>query len=176
VDVCAFYIRQSFTVKENPMKTIATALLSLMVCAAPASANYFFNSQWGTMLNVGSAPNPTPDQLRAIGDTDHGRDVRRSDQPVSIGSASAEPTNVTVIPTRAAVVPASTNIIPVRTNASPREEPRITAQLNRASLIQARAIASDASAVKTTKTAAAKNNKKALKAAADAKSAKKSRV
>ena len=146
------------------MKTITTALLSLMVCAAPASANYFFNSQWRTTLNVGSAPNPTPDQLRAIGDSNHRGDVRRSDQPVSTGSASAAPTSFTVIPETAAVIPASTTvIIPARTNASPREEPRVTAQLNRASLIQARAIASDAPAVKTTKAAAAGNKAAARK-------------
>jgi hypothetical protein len=159
------------------MKTITTALLSLMVCAAPASANYFFNSQWGTMLNVGSAPNPTPDQLRAIGDSNRGGDVRRSDRPVSTRRASAAPTTFTAIPTTAAVIPASTSvIIPARTNASPREEPRVTAQLNRASLIQARAVASDAPAVKTTKAAAATNKKTAVKAAANAKSGKKSRV
>jgi hypothetical protein len=80
------------------------------------------------------------------------------------------------MPATAAVIPASV-IVPARTNASPREEPRVTAQLNRASLIQARAIASDAAAVKTKKAAAAANNKKtAVKAASTAKSAKKSRV
>jgi outer membrane protein OmpA-like peptidoglycan-associated protein len=39
-------------------------LLSAAVCAAPASANYFSNPRAGTQLNIGSAPNPKPSQLR----------------------------------------------------------------------------------------------------------------
>jgi len=57
--------------REMTMKT--TTLMSLLllsaVCATPASANFFSNSRWNTMLNIGSAPSPTPAQLRAIGDS-----------------------------------------------------------------------------------------------------------
>ena len=53
-------------------KKIAAAM-SLMVLSAvsiaPASANWFSNPRAGVNLNVGSAPNPTPGDLRAIGDS-----------------------------------------------------------------------------------------------------------
>jgi hypothetical protein len=44
-------------------------LLLSAVCITPASANWFSNPKTGTTLNVGSAPNPTPADLRAIGDS-----------------------------------------------------------------------------------------------------------
>ena len=47
---------------------LITGLL-LAAFASPAAANYFSNPASGTMLNVGSAPSPTPDQLRLIGDS-----------------------------------------------------------------------------------------------------------
>jgi outer membrane protein OmpA-like peptidoglycan-associated protein len=39
-------------------------LLSTAIAVTPASANYFSNPSLGMNLNVGSAPNPTPTQLR----------------------------------------------------------------------------------------------------------------
>jgi OOP family OmpA-OmpF porin len=46
------------------------AFLSLLllsaVCATPASANWFSNPQLGVNLNIGSAPNPKPADLRAL--------------------------------------------------------------------------------------------------------------
>jgi hypothetical protein len=36
--------------------------------AEPAAANYFSNPTTNTMLNIGSAPSPTPDDLRLIGE------------------------------------------------------------------------------------------------------------
>jgi outer membrane protein OmpA-like peptidoglycan-associated protein len=39
-------------------------LLSAVICVTPASANYFSNPAQGTTLNIGSAPNPTPADLR----------------------------------------------------------------------------------------------------------------
>jgi outer membrane protein OmpA-like peptidoglycan-associated protein len=39
-------------------------LLSAVICVTPASANYFSNPAQGTNLNIGSAPNPTPADLR----------------------------------------------------------------------------------------------------------------
>jgi len=50
-------------------KTMLSLLLLSAVCATPASANFFSNPRLNMMLNVGSAPNPTPQQLRAIGDS-----------------------------------------------------------------------------------------------------------
>jgi len=53
-------------------KTLLSLLLLSAVCATPASANWFSNSKLNTMLNIGSAPSPTPEQLRAIGDSKYG--------------------------------------------------------------------------------------------------------
>lgn len=47
-------------------KAILSVLLLSAVCASPASANFFSNPQVGVNLNVGSAPNPTPMQLRVL--------------------------------------------------------------------------------------------------------------
>jgi hypothetical protein len=47
------------------------ALLLSAVCVTPAIGNSFSNPHMSTMLNVGSAPSPTPLQLRDIGDS-HG--------------------------------------------------------------------------------------------------------
>ncbi len=51
------------------INTMMSLLLLSAVCITPASANWFSNPKTGTMLNIGSAPNPTPADLRAIGDT-----------------------------------------------------------------------------------------------------------
>jgi hypothetical protein len=49
-------------------KTGITTLLLLAAVAAttPASANWFFRPGAGVSLNVGSAPNPTPNDLRIL--------------------------------------------------------------------------------------------------------------
>ena len=51
----------------------SNAMMSLLLLSAvfitPASANWFSNPKTGTMLNIGSAPNPTPADLRSIGDS-----------------------------------------------------------------------------------------------------------
>ena len=49
--------------------TMMSLLLLSAVFITPASANWFSNPHTNTMLNVGSAPNPTPADLRAIGDS-----------------------------------------------------------------------------------------------------------
>jgi hypothetical protein len=41
-------------------------LLAAVVAASPASANWFFRPDAGVSLNVGSAPNPTPNDLRIL--------------------------------------------------------------------------------------------------------------
>ena len=46
--------------------TLATVLLLSAMMAAPASANWFFRPDVGVGLNVGSAPNPTPNDLRVL--------------------------------------------------------------------------------------------------------------
>jgi len=50
-------------------KAILSVLLLSAVCASPASANYFSNPRTGVNLNVGSAPNPTPAELRLLGES-----------------------------------------------------------------------------------------------------------
>lgn len=46
--------------------TLTTLLLLSALAAAPASANWFARPEVGLNLNVGSAPNPTPADLRAL--------------------------------------------------------------------------------------------------------------
>ena len=51
------------------MKKVTLTTLLLLSAAAlvtPASANWFFRPDSGVSLNVGSAPNPTPNDLRAL--------------------------------------------------------------------------------------------------------------
>ena len=50
-------------------KMMMSLLLLSAVVITPASANWFSNPRLGTNLNIGSAPNPTPADLRAIGDS-----------------------------------------------------------------------------------------------------------
>jgi hypothetical protein len=46
--------------------TLTTLLLLSAVMVSPASANWFSRPGLGITLNVGSAPNPTPNNLRAL--------------------------------------------------------------------------------------------------------------
>ena len=50
------------------MKTrlMLPVLLAAAAFVTPAAANWFSNPQLGISLNVGSAPNPTPADLRAM--------------------------------------------------------------------------------------------------------------
>jgi outer membrane protein OmpA-like peptidoglycan-associated protein len=50
-------------------KVLISLLLISTACATPAFANYFSNPRMGTNLNVGSAPNPKPSDLRVIEET-----------------------------------------------------------------------------------------------------------
>jgi outer membrane protein OmpA-like peptidoglycan-associated protein len=52
--------------RGNTMKNTIRSLLllSAVICVTPASANYFSHPESGTNLNIGSAPNPTPADLR----------------------------------------------------------------------------------------------------------------
>jgi len=45
-------------------KTMMSLLAAAAICASPAYANWFSNPSTGTNLNIGSAPNPTPADLR----------------------------------------------------------------------------------------------------------------
>jgi hypothetical protein len=60
-------------------KTMASLLLLSAVCIGPAHANWFSNPHTNTNLNIGSAPNPTPEQLRAIGDSTYAPRVLHSE-------------------------------------------------------------------------------------------------
>jgi hypothetical protein len=59
----------------NTTKTLMGVLTMAAALGAtalsPASANWFSNPRANTSMNVGSAPSPTPEQLRAIGDSDY---------------------------------------------------------------------------------------------------------
>ena len=46
--------------------TLTTLLLLSAVMVSPASANWFSRPDLGITMNVGSAPNPTPNDLRAL--------------------------------------------------------------------------------------------------------------
>jgi hypothetical protein len=52
--------------KENAMKTklLVSALLLSAVAITPSHANFFSNPALGINLNVGSAPSPTPQDIR----------------------------------------------------------------------------------------------------------------
>ena len=58
------------------MKTMASLILLSASCVPPAHANFFHNPGTGMNLNVGSAPNPKPEDLRAIGDARYAFDAR----------------------------------------------------------------------------------------------------
>jgi len=51
---------------ESAMKTriILPVLLLAAVFVSPASANWFHNPAWNLNLNLGSAPSPTPNDIR----------------------------------------------------------------------------------------------------------------
>ena len=64
------------------MKTVTTMASLLLLSAvgiSPAYANWFSNPHTNINLNVGSAPNPTPEQLRAIGDSNYAPVVLHSE-------------------------------------------------------------------------------------------------
>jgi len=48
-------------------KTMISLLAAAAICASPAYANWFSNPRTGINLNIGSAPNPTPANLRGFG-------------------------------------------------------------------------------------------------------------
>ena len=48
------------------MHTLTSLLLLSAVCITPVYANWFSNSRTNVMMNIGSAPNPTPADLRAV--------------------------------------------------------------------------------------------------------------
>ena len=66
-------------------KTMMSLLAAAAICASPAYANWFSNPSTNTNLNVGSAPNPTPADLRAVGDSPYTAGPRGSAIPHSSG-------------------------------------------------------------------------------------------
>src|SRR5258705_7822204 len=67
------------------MKTMASLILLSAACVTPANANFFHNPVTGMNLNVGSAPNPKPEDLRAIGDARYAFDSRAAEPDASSG-------------------------------------------------------------------------------------------
>jgi hypothetical protein len=59
------------TAKTMMLSILLAPVLSVMFASSPAFANWFSNPRTNTMLNVGSAKSPTPEQLRAIGDSNY---------------------------------------------------------------------------------------------------------
>jgi hypothetical protein len=57
-------------------RTVAYWLLFSAALCMPAYANYFHNPITHMNLNIGSAPNPTPADLRTIGDASYAFDAR----------------------------------------------------------------------------------------------------
>ena len=133
-------------------KITAATLLVGLACAAPVSASYFFNPSWGTMLNIGSAPNPTPNQLRAIGDSPYPA-VRRAEQ-------SATLRNIAMDREKARAQQAVYVTLKRSYAKNAADERRITAELNRGWLVRSKITASNgtapASKAAATRTAATK--------------------
>jgi hypothetical protein len=73
------------------MKTMAPLILLSAIFVAPASANFFHNPVTGVSLNVGSAPNPKPEDLRAIGDASYAFDARSDTKGTNTGPNSLHP-------------------------------------------------------------------------------------
>lgn len=47
-------------------RMLVPVLLLSAVFVSPASANWFSNPSWNINLHIGSAPNPTPDDIRQM--------------------------------------------------------------------------------------------------------------
>jgi hypothetical protein len=68
-------------------KALAKVLVTLVVAAGlstPAYANYFHDSNSNTNLNIGSTPNPTPDDIRAA-------EGRQSRGPIDLKALLGKP-------------------------------------------------------------------------------------
>jgi ABC-type uncharacterized transport system permease subunit len=141
-------------------RTTTAALLLGLVCAVPASASYFFNSEWGTMLNVGSAPNPTPDQLRAIGDSKYPTVAARARGKSTAVAASRVQSRTALVGEREVYK----RILAAKI--SPKQEKRLTADLNRGSLVRAKAASLKAASAKTIATTKAAKTTQTKKTAA----------
>lgn len=66
-------------------RIVAYGLLFSVVFGTSALANYFHNPNTHMNLNIGSAPNPTPADLRAIGDASYTMDARKDPGAASAG-------------------------------------------------------------------------------------------
>jgi hypothetical protein len=81
------------------------------ICVSPASANWFSNPSWNINLNLGSAPNPTPEDIQAgtrpmLGKDADGHIIAMVDPQTGKVIAIAEPTRP------APAVNAATNKMP----------------------------------------------------------------
>ena len=75
---------------KNPL--IALLLVSGAL-ATPAYANYFSNPYTGVTLNIGSAPNPTPADIR-VG---HLPTITQDESTAPAATAAAKPENATPV-------------------------------------------------------------------------------
>jgi len=95
---------------EHEMKTrlILPTILVSLVFVSPALGNWFSNPDWNINLHVGSAPNPTPDDIRAarqpmlVRDAD-GNVIAMIDPSTGKVIATAEPPPAAAQPIKAAV-------------------------------------------------------------------------
>ena len=92
------------------MKTrlILPTILVSLVFVSPALGNWFSNPEWNINLHVGSAPNPTPDDIRVgrqpmlVRDAD-GNVIAMIDPVTGKVIATAEPPPTAAQPIKAAV-------------------------------------------------------------------------
>src|SRR5215831_7284930 len=87
--------------------TLLSLLLLSTVAVTPAFANWFSNPRTNTMLNVGSAPSPTPEDLRLIGDSPYAPSgpYIRGPRPLASEVAPVARAPAYVAPARVAVIP-----------------------------------------------------------------------
>ena len=90
------------------LNPIATALLFTALIATPASANWFDNFMVGENHKklVGSTTTPTPDDLRAIGDSDLGKGKTYHFDPKSGHWHEVRPSRDDKQPVQGAAIPA----------------------------------------------------------------------
>jgi hypothetical protein len=105
---------------EQEMKTrlILPTVLVSVVFVSPALGNWFSNPEWNINLHVGSAPNPTPDDVRAghqpmlVRDAD-GNIIAMIDPVTGKVIATAEPPPSAARP-RSVATPAKAAAAPLR--------------------------------------------------------------
>ncbi|HXI99730.1 MAG TPA: hypothetical protein VNH44_00820 [Micropepsaceae bacterium] len=94
-------------------KLILPLLLATVAFVTPASANWFHNPYQGINRNIGSAPNPTPEDIRemrlpiaaqndqadpsAVAATDAAKDTAKAATPAAPAKTTAQSSNAGVV-------------------------------------------------------------------------------